>query len=63
MPMQYRRLGKSGLKVSELSLGSWITYHTQVDVTAAKEMLAAAMDAGVTSSTTPRSTRAARARW
>ena len=47
MPMQYRRLGASGLKVSELSLGSWITYHTQVDVTAAKEMLAAAMDAGV----------------
>jgi voltage-dependent potassium channel beta subunit len=45
--MQYRRLGSSGLKVSELSLGSWITYHTQVDVTAAKEMLAAAMDAGV----------------
>ncbi|MBV9892208.1 MAG: aldo/keto reductase, partial [Rhizobacter sp.] len=45
--MQYRRLGASGLKVSELSLGSWITYHTQVDVTAAKEMLAAAMDAGV----------------
>jgi len=45
--MLYRRLGKSGLKVSELSLGSWITYHTQVDVTAAKEMLAAAMDAGV----------------
>ena len=47
MPMQYRRLGASGLKVSELSLGSWITYHTQVDLTAAKEMLAAAMDAGV----------------
>jgi len=45
--MQYRRLGASGLKLSELSLGSWITYHTQVDVTAAKEMLAAAMDAGV----------------
>ena len=47
MPMQYRRLGASGLKVSELSLGSWITYHTQVDVAAAKEMLAVAMDAGV----------------
>ena len=47
MPMQYRRLGTSGLQVSELSLGSWVTYHTQVDVTAAKEMLAAAMDAGV----------------
>ena len=47
MPMQYRRLGASGLKVSELSLGSWITYHNQVDVAAAKEMLAVAMDAGV----------------
>jgi voltage-dependent potassium channel beta subunit len=47
MPMQYRRLGASGLRVSELSLGSWITYHTQVDVTAAKEMLAVAMDNGV----------------
>ncbi len=47
MSMHYRRLGASGLKVSELSLGSWITYHTQVDVAAAKEMLAAALDAGV----------------
>jgi voltage-dependent potassium channel beta subunit len=45
--MQYRRLGASGLRVSELSLGSWITYHTQVDVSAAKEMLAVAMDNGV----------------
>jgi voltage-dependent potassium channel beta subunit len=45
--MQYRRLGRSGLQVSELSLGSWVTYHNQVDTAAAKEMLAAAMDAGV----------------
>jgi len=45
--MQYRRLGSSGLKLSVLSLGSWVTYHNQVDVDAAKEMLAAAMDAGV----------------
>jgi voltage-dependent potassium channel beta subunit len=45
--MQYRRLGRSGLQVSELSLGSWVTYHNQVDVKAATEMLAAAMDAGV----------------
>ena len=45
--MQYRRLGRSGLQVSELSLGSWVTYHNQVDTKAAKEMLAAAMDAGV----------------
>ena len=45
--MQYRRLGRSGLKVSELSLGSWVTYHNQVDESAAKEMMAAAFDAGV----------------
>lgn len=45
--MQYRRLGRSGLQVSELSLGSWVTYHTQVDASAATEMLAAAMDAGI----------------
>lgn len=45
--MQYRRLGRSGLQVSELSLGSWVTYGNQVDTGAAREMLAAAMDAGV----------------
>jgi voltage-dependent potassium channel beta subunit len=45
--MQYRRLGRSGLQVSELSLGSWVTYHNQVDTGAATEMLAAARDAGV----------------
>ena len=45
--MQYRRLGRSGLQVSELSLGSWVTYANQVDVKAAKEMLTVAMDSGV----------------
>jgi len=45
--MNYRRLGRSGLQVSTLSLGSWVTYHNQVDVNAAVEMLAAAYDAGV----------------
>ena len=45
--MQYRRLGRSGLKLSTLSLGSWVTYHTQVDQKAAVEMMAAAYDAGV----------------
>ena len=45
--MQYRRLGRSGLQVSELSLGSWVTYHNQVDVKAAVEMMAAAYDAGI----------------
>ena len=45
--MKYRRLGRSGLRVSELSLGSWVTYHNQVDADAAVEMMAAAHDAGV----------------
>jgi len=45
--MQYRRLGRSGLQVSELALGSWITYHNQVDTRAATEMLAAGFDAGI----------------
>ena len=47
LSMQYRRLGHSGLQVSELSLGSWVTYHNQVDASAAREMMAAAFDAGV----------------
>jgi voltage-dependent potassium channel beta subunit len=45
--MLYRRLGRAGLRVSALSLGSWVTYHNQVDVKSAAGMLAAAFDAGV----------------
>jgi voltage-dependent potassium channel beta subunit len=45
--MQYRRLGRAGLKVSELSFGSWVTFHNQADVKAAVEMMAAAWDHGV----------------
>ena len=45
--MQYRRLGRSGLRVSTLSLGSWVTYHNQVDDSAAVELMAAAFDSGV----------------
>ncbi|MBP6765669.1 MAG: aldo/keto reductase, partial [Rubrivivax sp.] len=45
--MQYRRLGRSGLRVSTLSLGSWVTYHNQVDTGQAAEMMAAAFDAGI----------------
>ncbi|MCA3215490.1 MAG: potassium channel beta subunit family protein [Betaproteobacteria bacterium] len=45
--MNYRRLGRSGLKVSELSFGSWVTYGNQVDRRAARELMAAAFDAGV----------------
>jgi voltage-dependent potassium channel beta subunit len=45
--MNYRHLGKAGLRVSELSLGSWVTFQNQVDVDAAVEMMSAAYDAGV----------------
>ncbi|MBS1207917.1 MAG: putative voltage-gated potassium channel subunit beta [Proteobacteria bacterium] len=45
--MEYRRLGRSGLKVSALSLGSWVTYANQVDVANAREIMAAARDHGV----------------
>jgi voltage-dependent potassium channel beta subunit len=45
--MQYRRLGRSGLKVSELSLGSWVTFGNQLDVRSAVQCLSAARDAGV----------------
>lgn len=46
-PMPYRRLGSSGLQVSLLSLGSWVTFHNQVDTPGVREMMAAARDAGV----------------
>ena len=45
--MNYRNLGKSGLKVSELSFGSWVTYANQVDVDLAKKLMSAAWDRGV----------------
>ena len=45
--MEYRHLGKAGIRVSELSFGSWVTFHNQADVNAAVEMMAAAYDAGV----------------
>jgi voltage-dependent potassium channel beta subunit len=45
--MEYRHLGKTGLRVSELSFGSWVTFHNQADVKAALDMMAAAYDAGV----------------
>jgi voltage-dependent potassium channel beta subunit len=45
--MKYRHLGKAGIQLSELSFGSWITFHNQVGVDATVAMMAAAYDAGV----------------
>lgn len=47
MSMEYRRLGKSGLPVSALSYGSWVTFSNQMAVDAALETMTAAYDAGV----------------
>ncbi len=45
--MEYRHLGKTGVRVSELSFGSWVTFYDQADVKAAAKMMSAAYDAGV----------------
>jgi voltage-dependent potassium channel beta subunit len=45
--MQYRRLGTSGLQLSALSFGAWVTFGKQVGRGAAREMIAAAWDHGV----------------
>jgi len=45
--MKYRKLGKSGLKISELSFGSWVTFNKQVDSRLAERMFGTCFDAGV----------------
>lgn len=45
--MIYRRLGKSGLQVSALSFGSWITFGKQIDTKASTQLMHMAYDAGV----------------
>lgn len=45
--MEYRRLGKSGLELSVLSFGSWVTFHKQLDDSLADELMGIAYDNGV----------------
>lgn len=45
--MKYRHLGKTGIQVSELSFGSWVTFHNQADVKNAVAMMSAAYEHGV----------------
>ena len=45
--MEYRRLGSSGLKVSALSFGSWVTFSNQLDADHAVEIMGSAYDSGV----------------
>ncbi|HZV24745.1 MAG TPA: aldo/keto reductase family protein [Acidothermaceae bacterium] len=46
--MEFRHLGKSGLIVSEIAYGNWITHGSQVEADAAKACVAAALDVGIT---------------
>jgi voltage-dependent potassium channel beta subunit len=45
--MEYRRLGKAGIRVSELSLGAWVTYGGQVGEEVAESCMTAALEHGV----------------
>jgi len=45
--MEYRKLGRSGLQLSVLSFGSWVTFHKQVDDSMADELMGIAYDSGI----------------
>ena len=45
--MEYRRLGKSGLQISALSLGSWVTFGYQISDDVAEQLMVKAYDAGI----------------
>lgn len=45
--MEYRRLGRSGLELSVLSFGSWVTFHKQIDDSLADELMGIAYDNGI----------------
>ena len=46
--MEHRHLGRSGLKISEIAYGNWLTHGSQVEEDAAKACVAAALDEGIT---------------
>ncbi|MCD6249580.1 MAG: aldo/keto reductase family protein [candidate division Zixibacteria bacterium] len=45
--MNYRRVGKHGIKISEISIGGWLTYGNTVDANATANIIHAAIDAGI----------------
>lgn len=45
--MEYRRMGKTGLQLSVLSYGSWVSFHKQIDDTVADELMSIAYDNGI----------------
>lgn len=45
--MEYRRMGKTGLQLSVLSFGSWVTFHKQIDDSVSDELMGTAYDQGI----------------
>lgn len=45
--MEYRRMGRTGLQLSVLSYGSWVTFHKQIDDSIADELMGIAYDQGI----------------
>jgi voltage-dependent potassium channel beta subunit len=45
--MEYRRMGKTGLQLSVLSFGSWVTFHKQIDDSISDELMGIAYDSGI----------------
>jgi len=45
--MEYRRMGKTGLQLSVLSFGSWVSFHKQIDDSVADELMGIAYDSGI----------------
>lgn len=45
--MEYRKMGKTGLQLSVLSFGSWVSFHKQIEDTTADELMGIAYDAGI----------------
>ena len=45
--MEYRRMGRTGLQLSALSYGSWVTFHKQIDDSVADELMGIAYDSGI----------------
>ncbi|MEO6530493.1 MAG: aldo/keto reductase, partial [Specibacter sp.] len=46
--MEYRYLGRSGLKITEITYGNWLTHGSQVENDVATACVRAALDAGIT---------------
>ena len=47
--VDYRHLGNSGLKITEITYGNWLTHGSQVEADAAVECVHTALDLGITS--------------